>query len=103
MQTFSSTRAAAVLIVIGGLLVTLVGRVAYLQTLGRQQTIHRAERQQHQTESLQARRGGIYDCNGILMAGTIQTETLYVDPAFMQSSYQEPGHSLVEMDDGIAK
>jgi cell division protein FtsI (penicillin-binding protein 3) len=103
MQTFSSTRAAAVLIVIGTLLTTLVGRVAYLQTLGRQQTIHRAERQQHQTESLQARRGGIYDCNGILMAGTIQTETLYVDPAFMQSSYQAPGHSLVEMDDGIAK
>jgi cell division protein FtsI/penicillin-binding protein 2 len=102
MQTFSSTRAAVVLILIGGMLTALVGRVAYLQTLGRQQTIHQAERQQHQTETLQARRGSIFDCNGILMAGTVQTQTLYIDPAFMQSFYQSPGHSLVEMDDAIA-
>src|ERR1700722_2300592 len=102
MAKFSPTRAFAILAVIGVLLVALVGRVAYLQTIGRRATIRQAERQQHQTETLQARRGSIYDCNGILMAGTVQTQTLYVDPEFMQSFYQSPGHSLVEMDDAIA-
>ncbi len=103
MPTFSPIRATAVMILICGLFSALVGRVAYLQTFGREQTIRRAERQQHQTETLQARRGSIMDCNGILMAGTVQTETLYVDPKFMQDCFQEDGRSLVEMDDAIAK
>jgi cell division protein FtsI/penicillin-binding protein 2 len=101
MPTFSPTRAAGVLIVLVGLFTLLIGRVAYLQTYGRQQTIARADRQQHQTEVLQARRGCVYDRNGILMAGTVQTSTLYADPKFMQDSYQSDGKSLVEMDDAV--
>lgn len=103
MPTFSPIRASAVLIWICLLLCALVGRVAYLQTFGREQTIRRAERQQHQNETLQARRGGISDANGILMAGTIQSETLFVDPWFMQKCFQEDDRSLVEMDDAISK
>jgi cell division protein FtsI/penicillin-binding protein 2 len=91
------------MIVICACFAALVGRVAYLQTFGREQTIRQAERQQHQTETLQARRGSIFDTNGILMAGTVQTQTLYVDPKFMQQCFQEDGRSLVEMDDAIAK
>jgi cell division protein FtsI/penicillin-binding protein 2 len=101
MPTFSPNRAASVLIVLVGVFTLLVGRVAYLQTIGRQQTIRRADRQQHQTEVLPARRGCVYDRNGILMAGTVQTSTLYVDPKFMQDSFQEDGRSLVEMDDAV--
>ena len=80
-----------------------MGRVAYLQTYGREQTIRAAERQQHQTEILHARRGSIFDCNGMLMAGTVQSETLFIDPKFMQDCFQEDGKSLVDMDKALDK
>jgi cell division protein FtsI (penicillin-binding protein 3) len=98
MDTFSPRRAAAVFSVLGALFVVLIGRVAYLQTYGRQLTIRKAERQQHQTMVQQARRGSIFDRNGFLLAGTIQTQTLFVDPKYMYEVYQQDGHSLVEMD-----
>lgn len=103
MDAFSLRRAAAVFMLLGGVLVTLIGRVAYLETYGREQTLRRAERQQHQTLLLQARRGGIFDRNGFLLAGTIQTQTLFVDPKFMYEVYQQDGHSLEEMDDAIIR
>src|SRR5688572_7336655 len=103
MSTFSLKRAAWVMIAIAVLLCTLVGRVVYLQTFGRQQTLDRAERQQHTKEKLPARRGGIFDSTGMLMAGTVQTKTLFLDPKFMQDCYQSEGRSLVEMDEAVAK
>jgi cell division protein FtsI/penicillin-binding protein 2 len=103
MPTFSSIRAGSVMLVIIALFTALLGRVVYLQTLGREQTIRLAERQQHQTETLKARRGDIFASDGTLMAGSIQTQTLYIDPKFMQDCFQEDGHSLVEMDDAIDK
>jgi len=103
MDTFSPRRAAFVFVALGGMLLALTGRVAYLQTYGRELTIHQAERQQHQTLIEQARRGSIFDRNGFLLAGTIQTETLFVDPKFMYDVYQQDGHSLVELDDAIMK
>jgi len=103
MPRFSPIRAAVVLMLVGSALTALIARVAYLQTYGRELTIKRAERQQHQTETLHARRGSIFDCNGMLMAGTIETQTLFVDPKFMQDCFQEDGKSLVEMDKAIEK
>jgi cell division protein FtsI (penicillin-binding protein 3) len=103
MLNFSTIRASAIMLVLVTLFVTLTGRVAYLQTYGREETIGRADRQQHQYEPLPARRGDLYDRNGILMAGTIQTKGLFVDPKFMQDAYQSDGHSLIEMDDAIQK
>jgi len=103
MDTFSLRRAAVVFMLLGSILVVLIGRVAYLQTYGREQTLHRAERQQHQTLLLQARRGSIFDRNGFLLAGTIQTQTLFVDPKFIYDVYQQEGHSLDEMDDAIIR
>ena len=103
MHTFSSRRAGIVFFVLGAILIALVGRVAYLETYGREQTLRQAERQQHQTLLLQARRGSIFDRNGFLLAGTIQTQTLFVDPKFMYEVYQQDGHSLVEMDEAVMK
>jgi cell division protein FtsI (penicillin-binding protein 3) len=103
MLRFSSIRAAVVLIAIGCAFSALVFRVAYLQTYGRQQTISRAERQQHQTEPLHARRGSIWDCNGMLLAGTVESQTLFIDAKFMQDCFQEDGKSLVDMDKAIAQ
>src|SRR5690349_20711468 len=103
ISVFSSRRAAVVMSTIAILLIALIGRVAFLQTYGRQKTIQRAERQQHQTETLQSRRGSIFDCNGMLMAGTVQSQSLFIDPKFMQDCFQEDGKSLVEMDKAMEK
>src|SRR4051812_17771120 len=103
MPTVSSMRAAFVMILIGCGLVALMGRVSYLQTYGREQTIRKADRQQHQNEVLRARRGCIFDSTGMLMAGTIQQKSLFIDPKFMQECFQEEGHDLSEMDVAINK
>jgi cell division protein FtsI/penicillin-binding protein 2 len=91
MRTFSTVRASLILGGIVALFAVLCGRVAYLQTYGREQTILRADRQQHQNIILQARRGGIFDRNGILMAGTVQTQTLFIDPKFMAEEFARTG------------
>ncbi len=101
MFAFSSLRAAFVMICIGCGLLALIGRVSYLQTYGRTQTIRKADRQQHQNEILRARRGCVFDSTGMLMAGTIQQKALFIDPHFMQECYQADGRTLSEMDTAI--
>ena len=101
MQTFSPTRAAVVLITLAVALAALVGRVAYLQTAGRSDAARRADRQQHQTVVLPARRGCVYDRNGLLLAGTAEAGTVYADPSFLFDRFESPGHSLIEMDDAV--
>jgi cell division protein FtsI (penicillin-binding protein 3) len=100
---FSPNRTALLFATIVGLFVCLIVRVAFLQTYGRESTISRADFQQHLFLTLAARRGDIYDRNGLMMAGSVQTRSLFVDPAFMQQYFQSEGHSLVEMDEGIQK
>jgi cell division protein FtsI (penicillin-binding protein 3) len=102
MPIFSRTRAAVILIAIALLMGVLIGRVAYLQTYGRQRTIRSAERQHMASSVWYARRGTIFDTHGNLLAGTIQTQTLFVDPTFMRQAYQD-GDGLVKMDDDVAK
>lgn len=103
MPTFSKVRAGAVMTIIASFLCVLVGRVAYLQTYGRERTIQSADRQHTDNSVWYARRGTIFDSRGNLMAGTVQTQTLFIDPKFMQESYQGEGRSLVEMDDMVAR
>jgi cell division protein FtsI/penicillin-binding protein 2 len=103
MADFSFKSAAAVIAIIVSLFALMIGRVAYLQTYGREATISRADRQQHRILILPARRGDIYDRNGLVMAGSIQTHNLFIDPKFMQDCYQEDGHTLDEMDDALKK
>ncbi len=103
MPTFSKARAALVMMVITTCFCALMGRVVYLQTVGRQMTLERAERQQHQKETIISRRGSIYDVTGMLMAGTIQTQALFLDPKFMQDCYQMEGRSLADMDEAVGK
>src|SRR3954469_19077013 len=100
---FSVSRAAVVLVTLLVGFVALLGRVTYLQTEGRHHTLARAERQQHNTQILRARRGSIYDRNGIEMAGSVQQESLFVDPHFMQQVFSQDGKSLVDMDRAVTK
>jgi len=101
MPAFSLRRAAAIMVVLFFALSGMIGRVAYLQTYGRERTINSADRQQHVMEKLISRRGCIYDANGCLMAGTIQTQTVYVDPKFMLETYD--GDKSVQMEEDIRK
>jgi cell division protein FtsI/penicillin-binding protein 2 len=103
MPTFSPKRAAAVMLVLIFGLAGMSARVAYLQTYGRARIINWADRQQHITEKLVSRRGSIYDANGCLMAGTIQTKNLYVDPKFMHECFQTDGKNLGEMDEAVKR
>jgi cell division protein FtsI/penicillin-binding protein 2 len=82
-------------------MVALMGRVSYLQTYGREQTIRKADRQQHQSETLLSRRGCIYDSTGMLMAGTIQQKAMFIDPKFMAQCFQEDGRTISDMDQAI--
>ena len=98
---FSRVRGLVVLILLGTGLVALAGRVAYLQTYGRQRVIQKAEGQHHRTEWLPARRGSIFDRNGALLACTVQNQGVFVDPSFMTEYFQTDGRSLTEMDQKV--
>lgn len=101
--TFSVGRSATTLVVLGLLLVGMIGRVAYLQTYGREKTIRSAERQQHQIETLFARRGSVFDRNGMLMAGTVQNMDLFVDPKFLADYYTADDKSYDEYLQAVEK
>src|SRR5690242_7150049 len=102
-MTFSTQRAGAVIFVICLMLIALIGRVAFLETYGRQGTLPKAERQQHQTLTLYARRGGIFDRNGLVMAGTMQHESLFIDPHFMGEVFDQEGRSQNDKDTAMTK
>jgi cell division protein FtsI (penicillin-binding protein 3) len=100
---YANGRAALLLLVVGGLMLAMAGRVAYLQTYGRDKTLASAERQQHQIETLYARRGTIYDSTGTLMAGTVQNTDLFVDAKFLADYYSSDDHDYREYQRGIEK
>jgi len=102
-MTFSIQRAGAVIFVICLMFVALIGRVAYLETYGRQNTLPKADRQQHQTLTLYARRGGIFDRNGLVMAGTMQHQSVFVDPHFMHEVFDQEGRSQLDKDQAMSK
>jgi len=99
MHSFSTRRAAIVFVLLGTAFAALVCRVAWLQTVGRRQTIGKADRQQHQTVILESRRGGIFDRNGFALALTIEKQDLFIDPHFMHEVLREDGHSDLAIDE----
>ena len=103
MSTFAVKRAGLTVLGLGLLLVSMSARVAYLQTIGRDRTLHSAERQQHQTETLPARRGTIFDATGTVMAGTVQNQDLFVDPKFLADFYTVEGRDYLEFQRTIHK
>ncbi|HEY1685267.1 MAG TPA: penicillin-binding protein 2 [Tepidisphaeraceae bacterium] len=96
MRSFSPIRALLVLLSIAVCFCALLGRVAYLQTDGRKHTLAAAERQQHMTEQLVARRGTIFDRNGFVLACTTQQRTVFVDPKFMRQQILLEGKTTVD-------
>lgn len=104
MTAPSSLRASIVFGLLVVAFLAMVGRVGYLQSWGAQRNIARAERQQFQAEPLYARRGSIFDRNGMLMAGTVQSQSLFVDPKFMIEQFAAEGREpLLALDEAVAK
>ncbi len=104
MIAISTTRASIVFGLLVVAFAALLGRVGYLQSWGAQKNIARAERQQFQREPLYARRGSVFDRNGMLMAGTVQSQSLFVDPKFMAEQFEREGREpLLAMDEAVAK
>src|SRR5688500_15777781 len=103
MPTFSKFRACLVFIVVGMLLTGMAGRVAYLQTYGRQRIIQSAERQQHSIMRAPARRGSIFERNGIALAVSVQAMALYVDPKFARQEYLKAPRTPGQLDDDLKK
>jgi cell division protein FtsI (penicillin-binding protein 3) len=105
MLNFSPLRAVVTMCLLAGLLGAMPLRIVYLQTLGREQTIHRIDRQQHQSDVLPARRGTIFDRNGTLMAGTVEMQICFVDPKFILDFYSGDGEhtQYVEMDQKLGQ
>ena len=99
----SPRRLGVVLALIGLMLVALVGRVAYLQTVMATRIVAKAERQQDSRQTLPARRGSLFDRNGLMLAGSVQTTALYADPKFMAEQFLAKGESLADMDDALEK
>ncbi len=79
--------AATVFGVIGLAMVYLGGRVAYLQTNDKNDQRKKLELQQYRTEVLQARRGCIFDRNGLLLAGNERRYNVFIDPKFMMGEF----------------
>ena len=103
MSTFSPTRATIVLAIVACLLAGMTGRVAYLQTYGRQKTIRSAERQQHQSEIIQARRGSIFDAAGNALAVSVQQMALYIDPEFILDEYSFGSRNREDLPNDLAR
>ncbi|HUB24532.1 MAG TPA: penicillin-binding protein 2, partial [Tepidisphaeraceae bacterium] len=101
--SFSMFRAGGLLGGVVTLFLALCCRVAYLETYGRQDTIIRAERQQNESVILPARRGDFFDRNGIILAGTVQTEALFVDPKFFFQQLQLHGETMTQIDGDISQ
>jgi len=91
------------LLLIGLLMAAISGRVVYLQTIGRERTIHSAERQHNVTEELLARRGGVYAADGTLMACTVLTRSLFIDPKFFADAYTADDRDCADYYKAIAK
>ncbi len=85
----SPRRMAVVLSLIGLCIAALVGRVAYLQTAFASGMADRADRQHRSTQPIASRRGGIFDRNGLMLAGTIETRAVYADPKFMHAEFEK--------------
>lgn len=102
MNGFSSARAALLLGAVASILLTLLGRVCCLQTHNRAQTLDRAERQQHTNERLAARRGSIFDSTGQLLAGSIQVQTLFLDPKEIIDTHEADRNGSAKLEKDLA-
>ncbi|MEM7806667.1 MAG: penicillin-binding transpeptidase domain-containing protein, partial [Planctomycetota bacterium] len=94
----SSGRIGLVLGLIALGMLGLVGRVVYLQTQFAAEMGDRVERQHRSVSGLAARRGSIFDRNGLMLAGTTLERDVFADPKFLHDEFAKTGRPLIELD-----
>lgn len=75
----------------------LAGRLLHLQWLGHQQLGQRARQQRLYVETIQARPGEILDRQGRLLATSVSSRSLFVDPMQLQ----QPWHTALQLADAL--
>lgn len=101
MPMFSPSKAGAVFALLLTLMAALCVRAAWLAAAPDSRILALTDRQHHRIVPIPARRGTVFDRHMLVMAGTVQTRTVFVDPAFLIAHYQQPGRSLTELDDKL--
>ncbi len=80
VKSMSSRRLKIVGVGIGGLLVTLVARAAYIQVINPEPLIHQGNLRTLRVENLPATRGIIYSRNGDPLAISVPVDGVWIDP-----------------------
>ena len=90
----SPARRATVLVMLSLVLLSLVGKVAYLQTTFADARAESADRQHRRTNTLQERRGSIFDRHGLMLVGSVETTSVYADPKFLHDQFKGNTYEL---------
>ena len=72
-----------------GLMIALLGRVAYLQLIDGEKLQTQATSRQTLTETLSAKRGNIYDSTGDTLAFSYDTDKVYINPSSIEDKNKE--------------
>ena len=88
-NTISKTKVKLILIVTLLFMFALLGRLIYLQLINGEHLQTLATSQQTLTETISAKRGNIYDTNGIALAISYDTDTVYVNPSDIKEENRE--------------
>ncbi len=99
----SAGRIGLVLGLIAACMLGLIGRVAYLQTRFASEMGDRVERQHRSVSGLAARRGSIFDRNGLMLAGTTLERNVFADPKFLHDEFDKTGRPLTELDASLER
>ena len=78
-----------VLVFIFVLMVTLIGRVGYLQIIDGEHLQTLATSKKILTETISAKRGSIFDATGQTLAVSYDTDKIYIDPETTEDNYKE--------------
>ena len=79
----------------------VIGRLLYIQIINSSEYLELARRQQQTKKEIIPQRGNIYDRNGNLLASTISTFTIAVDPTVLKN--KDSLATLIEKNIGISK
>lgn len=80
-------RAGIVVTIVGFAWLVLVGRLVQLQFWQQDELGNRATRQREVVEEIAPRPGDIFDCQGRLLATSVQTQSLYVVPSRLEKPW----------------
>lgn len=84
-NTISSIRIKVVFVIILLLIIVLIGRVAFIKFVDGEKLQSIATSQQTLTETLNAKRGNIYDSNGEALALSYESDKVYFNPTDVKS------------------